>query len=215
MSIFSDNSFLVFLWCPADRVGVTHTVFKYLTHSQWGYLFLLSDNLSKSMSQKKKKINVSLGNQSIVLSGRIPLTVAVSYLVLTWKWCSLMDCSSQMCLPAFEEREKGRKIHICVACLTILITDQENSKWFNILHDLLTSFYERLSYNLGNECTIFLSLSCLKNLELFCLYGYKTYVNLSLSWTTWIQKTSVTYVSVCARHHTRCRRSWHNVPKFR
>lgn len=164
---------------------------------------------------KKKKINVSLGNQSIVLSGRIPLTVAVSYLVLTWKWCSLMDCSSQMCLPAFEEREKGRKIHICVACLTILITDQENSKWFNILHDLLTSFYERLSYNLGNECTIFLSLSCLKNLELFCSYGYKTYVNLSLSWTTWIQKTSVTYVSVCARHHTRCRRSWHNVLKFR
>lgn len=128
---------------------------------------------------------------------------------------TIMDCSSQMCLPAFEERKKGRKIHICVACLTILITHQENSKWFNILHDLLTRFYERLNYNLGNKRAIFLSLSCLKNLQLFCPYGYKTYVNLSLSWTTLIWKASVTYVSVCTRHHNRCRRSWHNVLKFR
>lgn len=42
--------------------------------------------------------------------------------------------------------------------------------------------YEKV--NLGSEYIIFLSLSRLKNVELFCFYGYKTYGDLSLSWIT-------------------------------
>lgn len=56
----------------------------------------------------------------------------------------------------------------------------------------LRSFYEKIKLQFGNECTVF--LSHLKNLELFCFCGCKTYVHHPLIQTTLTRKTFVTYV---------------------